>query len=40
LSDDGHLPITTFLEEHLSAAEQYVIPFFMPPFSEELTMSR
>ena len=36
LSDDGHLPITTFLEEHLSAAEQYVIPFFMPPFAEEL----
>jgi hypothetical protein len=36
LQDDGHLPVSAFLEEHLAAREQYVVAHYMPKFAEEL----
>ena len=33
LQDDGHLPVTNFLEEHLAQEDHYVI---MPKFAQEL----
>ena len=36
LRDDGHLPVTNFLEEHLTLEDHYVIVHFMPKFAQEL----
>ena len=36
LQDDGHLPVTNFLEEHLTLEDHYVIVHFMPKFAQEL----
>jgi len=36
LQEDGHLPVTNFLENTLPHAQHYVIVHFMPKFAEEL----
>ena len=36
LQDDGHLPVTNFLEENLPLEDHYVIVHFMPKFAQEL----